>query len=120
LIQGYPTFKLATIFGVSGRDERLQIAPRSSVGYALNPANIPPKDPHVPTNSDQDQFPTPVAGRQLLHCDLCGRSMEPVHADLVKYIMHGWPICCGEVMTYYREAKRPHLSDDTESIVDGN
>jgi hypothetical protein len=24
------------------------------------------------------------------------------------------------VMTYYREAKRPHLSDDTESIVDGN
>jgi hypothetical protein len=38
-----------------------------------------------------DPFPTPVVGRQLLHCGRCKRTEEVTHADLMKYMKRGWP-----------------------------
>jgi hypothetical protein len=61
-----------------------------------------------------DAFPTPVAGRQLLRCDRCRRSDELTHADLMRYMLKGWPKCCGEVMAYFVEAKRPSATADTD------
>jgi hypothetical protein len=58
-------------------------------------------------------FLTPVVGRQLLHCDRCRRDDEVTHADLMRYLLKGWPACCGDVIGYYVEARRPSLADDT-------
>src|SRR5436190_21947761 len=60
-----------------------------------------------------DVFQTPVVGRQLLRCDRCQRSEEVTHAALMRYLLKGWPGCCGEVMGYFVEARRPSLTDDT-------
>ena len=43
-------------------------------------------------------FLTPVVGRQLLRCDRCHRTEEVTHADLMQYLLKGWPSCCGEVI----------------------
>jgi len=60
--------------------------------------------------SDNDSL-TPVVTRQLLRCHKCGRTGEITHNDLMKYMGKGWPTCCGEVMAYYIEAKRPSYCD---------
>jgi hypothetical protein len=59
-----------------------------------------------------DDSPTPVTGRQLVRCFRCGRTTEATHADLMRYVQKGWPSCCGQVMTYFTEAKRPGASGD--------
>jgi hypothetical protein len=61
-----------------------------------------------------DPFPTPVVGRQLLRCGQCKRTDEVTHADLMKYMKRGWPTCCGEVMTYFTEARHPSATAETE------
>ncbi len=61
-----------------------------------------------------DSFPTPVAGRQLLHCHRCRRTDVVTHADLMRYMTKGWPKCCGEVMGYFTEAKHPSATADTD------
>jgi len=50
---------------------------------------------------------TPVATRQLLRCHRCGRTGEITHSDVMQFMGKGWPACCGEVMAYYLESKRP-------------
>ena len=61
-----------------------------------------------------DLFQTPLVGRQLLHCDRCRRTEEVTHASLMRYLLKGWPACCGQVMGYFLEARRPSLMDDTD------
>ena len=61
-----------------------------------------------------ESFPTPVVGRQLLHCYRCHRSNEVTHADLMQYMKKAWPKCCGEVMSYFTEAKHPSPTADTD------
>jgi hypothetical protein len=56
----------------------------------------------------------PPTGRRIVRCDQCGRSRDVAYADLLRYTKVGWPMCCGGVMGYYVEAKRPSARDDTD------
>jgi len=41
--------------------------------------------------------------RMRLKCLACGRVVLFTETDLLDYIHHGWPLCCGEAMVVSRE-----------------
>ena len=62
---------------------------------------------------DPDQRPTRPAcpGRsRLLCCTVCGRAEARSPDDLLLYTRHGWPECCGQVMSYF--VLPPEPTDD--------
>ena len=65
---------------------------------------MPPDPPHA-------NVPT---GRRVIRCHQCGRSAEVGHQDLLRYTRAGWPMCCGQVMGYYVETRKPSPTDDTD------
>jgi len=84
--------------------------PGARVAATSRPA-APAVNGPTPMPADPDDFLTPVVGRQLVRCDRCRRTDEVTHADLMRYLVKGWPACCGEVMSYFVEARRPTLPD---------
>jgi hypothetical protein len=44
--------------------------------------------------------PTPPPDpRFVLYCRVCGRAERCPPGDVSRYVVVGWPACCGEVMT---------------------
>lgn len=54
----------------------------------------------------------PVKSRRLVRCGSCGLVADCSPEQVLRYVNHGWPQCCGQTMTYFMEAPRA-AGDDT-------
>ena len=52
--------------------------------------------------------------RRIIRCEKCNKSEELSYQELLRYTREEWPKCCGEVVGYFIEAKKPNARAETD------